>query len=272
MKTRIVTAFIGFLIAIVAITMGGYVYDFILTILALKGWAELCRMLKANGLSLPKAYGSGAIALIMVALSLGFYPLAGTFLALAYFTLWMRFTFSNGGVSIGDMAFSCFGLTYISLGFGALLLLRQEFLLASLQVPLDGLLGASLILWLLLFTTWASDTFAYFAGVAFGKHKIVPHISPNKTAEGYLGGFVGCIMTGWIFACLFGLPYQMGLTFGVLAGLLAPLGDLFESKLKRTCGVKDSGTLLPGHGGVLDRFDSLLLTGPAIIFYLFLIA
>ena len=115
MKTRIVTAFIGFLIAIVAITMGGYVYDFILTILALKGWAELCRMLKANGLSLPKAYGSGAIALIMVALSLGFYPLAGTFLALAYFTLWMRFTFSNGGISIGDMAFSCFGLTYISL-------------------------------------------------------------------------------------------------------------------------------------------------------------
>ena len=100
----------------------------------------------------------------------------------------------------------------------------------------------------------------------------MPHISPNKTAEGYLGGFVGCILTGWIFACLFGLPYQIGLTFGVLAGILAPLGDLFESKLKRTCGVKDSGTLLPGHGGVLDRFDSLLLTGPAIIFYLFLIA
>ena len=116
-----------------------------------------------------------------------------------------------------------------------------------------------------MFSTWASDTFAYFAGRAFGKRKIVPSISPNKTLEGFIGGFIGCVVTGIVYAVISHIPVYIGAYVGIICGVLAPLGDLFESKLKRLCNVKDSGTLLPGHGGVLDRFDSLMFTAPVTL-------
>ena len=108
-------------------------------------------------------------------------------------------------------------------------------------------------------------TFAYFAGRAFGKRKIVPSISPNKTLEGFIGGFIGCVITGIVYAVISHIPVYIGAYVGIICGVLAPLGDLFESKLKRLCNVKDSGTLLPGHGGVLDRFDSLMFTAPVTL-------
>ena len=91
---------------------------------------------------------------------------------------------------------------------------------------------------------------------------------PNKSLEGYVGGFIGCLLTGIIYAVIVGIPFFLGLGAGLLTGIAAPLGDLFESKLKRACGVKDSGVLLPGHGGVLDRFDSLLFSAPMVLVYL----
>ncbi len=112
--------------------------------------------------------------------------------------------------------------------------------------------------------------FAYFSGRAFGKRKIVPSISPNKTLEGFIGGFIGCILTGAVFSYIVGIPWWMGIHVGMISGILAPLGDLFESKIKRLCNVKDSGTLLPGHGGVLDRFDSLLFAAPITLVYILL--
>ena len=271
MKTRIITAFIGFLLAIAAITLGGYVYDIVLTILALIGWNEICRMFSNKHVRMPLRYGQGAIIVTIAALSLGWYALAGGAVGLSLLALWLRFTFSAHRVNLADMTFSTFGLVYILVGMGSLLLIRSNTFMTTLTMPFEHEQWAVITLWLLLFTTWASDTFAYFAGVAFGKHKIVPHISPNKTAEGYAGGFVGCVITGIVFAYLVGIPYSMGGTVGILAGVLAPLGDLFESKLKRTCDVKDSGALLPGHGGVLDRFDSLFFTAPAVLLYILVV-
>lgn len=267
MKTRIITAFIGFLIAVAAITLGGYWYDAILVLLALKGWHELCRMLEKQAILMPKIGGGIFIFISLGALSLEYYSLALVMILFSIFFMWMRFTFSPHTIKLGDMAFSCFGLMYACIGFGALLLIRKDAFLQGLHLPFVSDYTGMIVLWLLLFTTWASDTFAYFTGVAFGKHKIVPHISPNKTAEGYMGGFIGCIITGLVFAFIVGIPYSMGACVGVLSGILAPLGDLFESKLKRSCDVKDSGTLLPGHGGVLDRFDSLFFTAPALLLY-----
>ena len=104
---------------------------------------------------------------------------------------------------------------------------------------------------------WATDIGAYFAGRAIGGPRLWPAVSPNKTWAGLIGGMAGAALFGWLAAWFFdlGAPFSW---IGALMGLLAQLGDLFESWLKRRAGVKDSGTILPGHGGALDRLDGLL--------------
>ena len=114
----------------------------------------------------------------------------------------------------------------------------------------------NLVFWVFV-VTWATDIFAYFAGRAIGGPKLAPAISPNKTWAGLLGGMAGAAACGWLLATWFQME-PFFLWAGAAMGLIAQLGDLFESWVKRRAGVKDSGTLLPGHGGVLDRLDGLL--------------
>jgi phosphatidate cytidylyltransferase len=113
--------------------------------------------------------------------------------------------------------------------------------------------------------TWANDTFAYFAGHAFGRHKLLERISPKKTWEGFAGGAVGSVVGALAVRALL-LPDALGPGLAVVIGLggavLGPLGDLAESMVKRAAGVKDSGKIIPGHGGLLDRIDALLFVAP----------
>jgi phosphatidate cytidylyltransferase len=117
--------------------------------------------------------------------------------------------------------------------------------------------------------TWLNDTFAYFAGHWWGRHRLAPLISPGKTIEGFLGGFVGSWIGFLFFSWLMGNPCSWidGLILTAIVGTLGPIGDLSESLIKRSTGVKDSGTLIPGHGGVLDRVDALLFTAPALYYF-----
>lgn len=126
--------------------------------------------------------------------------------------------------------------------------------------------------------TWMGDTFAYFGGRAFGRRKLIPSVSPAKTVEGALSGVIGTTVVGalyayFVFGAWLGVPVSAGA--GALIGLvvspIAQIGDLVESLLKREAGVKDSGTLLPGHGGVLDRFDALFLSIPVTYWLLMLV-
>jgi phosphatidate cytidylyltransferase len=110
--------------------------------------------------------------------------------------------------------------------------------------------------------TWATDIFAFFAGRAVGGPKLAPRLSPNKTWAGLIGGMIGAGLAGWTVARLFDLGFPF-LWIGAPMGAVAQLGDLYESWEKRRAGVKDSGTLLPGHGGVLDRLDGLLAVSTA---------
>jgi len=115
---------------------------------------------------------------------------------------------------------------------------------------------------------WIGDTAAYAGGRMMGKHKLAPTISPNKTIEGFIFGFFGAILFSMIWWRLELVRFDVGLVVGIAAGLFGQIGDLFESALKRECGVKDSSNLLPGHGGLLDRFDSLLFTAPIVAIYI----
>jgi phosphatidate cytidylyltransferase len=115
--------------------------------------------------------------------------------------------------------------------------------------------------------TWGNDTAAYFIGINFGKHKLSPRISPKKSVEGSLGGVLGGIVAAIIVAVVFHKAILSMIVLGILVVIAGQFGDLIESIIKRNAGVKDSGTFMPGHGGVLDRFDSLLIAGP-VVYYL----
>ncbi|WP_313884958.1 phosphatidate cytidylyltransferase [Desulfofundulus sp. TPOSR] len=116
--------------------------------------------------------------------------------------------------------------------------------------------------------TWSSDTVAYFAGKRWGRRQLAPALSPGKTVEGAVGGLVGSLLAAVAFMLIYPfLPRGPLLLLGLLLGLAAMVGDLVESAFKRQAGVKDAGDIIPGHGGILDRFDSMLFTAPLVYYY-----
>ena len=149
-----------------------------------------------------------------------------------------------------------FGVLYVGLLLGHFILLKN----------LEN--GEALVFFVIL-VTWLSDTGGFFVGKTWGKHSLAPRLSPQKTIEGLLGGVlfsvVGAVLSQFTFVPFFSLGQCVML--GVGLAVLGAIGDLAESAIKRSVSVKDSGTMIPGHGGVLDRVDSLLFTGPAMYYY-----
>ncbi len=192
---------------------------------------------------------------------IGFYALAlGGFVVLFATRV---FTANRAGQALGRWRFlyGVIGMVYLGALFSSLVLLRD----LPGQISVDPFGRADRGAWLLLFVAacvWATDTFAYFAGRSFGRRKLAPKLSPGKTVEGFIGGLLGAMATGGLFAVWIHLPLAAGLAIGCMAGVVGPLGDLFESALKRELGLKDFGRVMPGHGGILDRFDSLLFVAP----------
>ena len=166
--------------------------------------------------------------------------------------------------SLGHMAVTVFGIMYIGWLGSHLVMLRQ---LPS-TAGVEDIIGARLV-FLAALLTWSTDTAAYLVGVSLGRHKLMPRISPNKTIEGGIGGLLGAALAGWICTRTFTpfLTPLAGVLLGLVVGFVAQLGDLVESLIKRDVGIKDSAELIPGHGGILDRFDSLLFTVPVLYYY-----
>lgn len=167
-----------------------------------------------------------------------------------------------GAVSFKTDMAGLFGALALPLGFASLAMLRD----LSAAVVLAPFIGA-----------FMSDTGAFFAGRSFGKRKLAPAVSPNKTVAGCIGGFVGSIVGMAIFHLVVKTWFQLDLGWGnilimgVMGSLFGQLGDLSFSVIKREFGIKDYGTIFPGHGGVLDRFDSVLFVAPAYLLYLFFV-
>jgi len=168
--------------------------------------------------------------------------------------------FRNKKYNIVDISLTIYGVLYIPF-------------LMSFVVLTRNLTHGFYYVWFIFIGAWVTDTFAYFTGVLFGNRKIIPDISPKKTVEGTIGGVVGCavitVIYGlWINTKLMNaIPVSHLVILGVINGIISQLGDWLASAIKRHTKIKDFGKIMPGHGGILDRFDSILLIGPVVYFY-----
>ncbi len=163
----------------------------------------------------------------------------------------------EGYSSLTSMAVTVFGVIWVGVGLGSVVVLRDD----SFSLVLAVLLG-----------TWGSDIGAYAVGRLIGRHKLAPAISPGKSVEGFVAGIVvGTVIVWWVLYGQGVVGILAALIIGLVVAVTGPFGDLLESFVKRDLGVKDSGSLLAGHGGVLDRIDAMLITAPLALFALWVV-
>lgn len=175
-------------------------------------------------------------------------------------------TRSDPREGLAVFATTTFGALYVGL-LGFVARLGASGVAVDPTTPLGWLGTERAWILVLLLLVWAFDTAAYFTGRRFGRNGFMTHISPHKTVEGFVGGVVVAALVGAVLLALLGHPWLVGLGLGLLVALAGQAGDLAESMLKRAAGAKESGTLIPGHGGLLDRVDSFLFAAPVAFFY-----
>ncbi len=273
MGRRVGVAAVGIPVGIGVVYLGAWAVACVLALIAAQGTREVYRLAGASGWTPFSWIGiPAAVVLVLAAAWTGsveswsvvaWWILLGLTLAtLAGSVLWR----DSGGGPLVAVASTLFGVVYV----GATLAFAVH--LRSLPQAGGGAVGweGALLLIFPVVATWSGDSAAYFVGQRWGRRKLRPSVSPGKTVEGGIGGLIGATLGAGLFAVLLlgpggtgmVLPVLSGAFLGLLIGFVAQVGDLAESLLKREAGVKDSGSLLPGHGGVLDRFDSLLFTIP----------
>ncbi len=220
---------------------------------------EFFRICRMGGRNPNEAIGLTAAALFPVAAWFYGLPLLMlmVMLLLVAVSCWHVFA---PRTNIADVALTAFGPLYTSLTFSCIVLVRDFD---------PGFAGGFLAACVML-SIWGNDAGAFFVGSRFGKHKMAPKISPNKSWEGFIGGLVGSAAIWSVFELLglIDLGWSLTIACGLVVGIVSIVGDLFESRLKRGVGVKDSGNIMPGHGGLLDRSDSMLTGGIAAYFLL----
>lgn len=270
MGQRIRTAIVAIPIALCLIKLGGLPFALGVLLLGVVGFREYRNMLTQDGIQVYRAAGIIGTCLLILAAGAGhgewLLPLVTLFSLLAM--LEGLYYYAQGHFP-ENTGLTCMALVYLGLPFAHFILLRE--LTGPVHtLPLWGTMSlGEALLWTVMFATWASDTFAYFGGRAFGKTKLLPKVSPKKTREGALCGFIGCVATVWLMGNVWlGYPLLPVLVLGLGIGFFAPLGDLVESILKRSCNIKDSGNFFPGHGGVLDRCDSLIFSVPFAYYFI----
>ena len=274
MKTRILTALVALPVLIASIILPSYIPEtvwlfVVVAVVALvAGLFEFFSLTKKLELKADAGIAYvGAAALVVAFIfdapandpNLLLMTIAG-FVGLVIVTQAFRFR-KNFSKMLGGAGVTILGVLYIALLGGFLISTRVGF-------ELRPLLSTHLLGYFFL-VLMGSDTGAYFAGRAFGKHKLAPSISPGKTVEGLIGGLVAAaafaaVATFWFFP---ELPYQISIPLAVVMAAVGVLGDLAESAMKRSANTKDTATILPGHGGMLDRLDSLLLNAPILYYF-----
>jgi phosphatidate cytidylyltransferase len=287
---RVAVAAVGIPFAIFILFIGGWPLAVVLALIAGMGANEFCRIARKGDVHPHRLLTiGGAASLVLIAAALPtparaapWFWLALTLLLIVGTTavIWTR---GVEGRPLSSAAAVLFGVMLTGGTLAYAVFLREalaqspyRFNNGEADVFLTGSWAGFALVAYPLAVTWINDTFAYFGGRALGRHKMIPRVSPAKTWEGTLSGLVGAVITSVFYAqVIFSswLGFDIGIAAAIIGGMLlsagAVLGDLAESLLKREAGVKDSGTLLPGHGGVLDRFDALYFTIPLAYWLLF---
>jgi len=264
LKERVLSALIGIPVLLFLIYAGGIPLLIFVIILALLGLFELHRLLEKMNLHIPLLllYGSGLFFPIIAFFAPAHHEEGLLFIGLIIYLLMhlllLVLFFPKYG--LGDLGASYLGSCYVSLLFSFLILIRK--------IEPYGFQ----ILLLVFILTWACDIGAYFIGTRFGRRGLCPPVSPHKSVEGAVGGLISCLVVAYLFYLFFPiLSWKAILLLGFTIGLVVQLGDLVESAVKRIARVKDSGSIIPGHGGILDRFDSILFSAPVAYFFIKLI-
>lgn len=254
MGIRALSSFVALPLLIAVLYVGGTTVYFAAMIIAMVGLYEFYQSMQARGHHPAYLPGMGLTLMLYLPsafdVPVGFVGM-GAFVMLAL--MLVHYLYSQKQ-TLTDLSLTLFGVIYFPLAF--------------FHVCLIGRLGIPNLVWYIFILAWITDTCAYFGGYFFGRHKLWEAISPKKTIEGSIFGVVGCVViTVGIASVINHDIYLWFIPLSFAGGILSQLGDLIASKIKRYTGVKDFGSIMPGHGGVLDRFDSVIMTTPLVYYF-----
>ena len=258
-KTRFLSGILLVLIALVTIISGGYILFATVLLISLIGMSELYKVLKVHN-TLLGVVGYAACIVYYGMIRMGRADMV-TLLTIAFLVAIMAvYVFSYPKYRSEQIMITFFGLVYVAV------------MLSYVYQTRELTQGAYLV-WLIILCSWGCDTCAYCVGMLIGKHKMAPKLSPKKSVEGAVGGVIGAalltVIYGMVFRGAMGSEMSHGWIMAAISAagaLVSMVGDLTASAIKRNYGIKDYGKLIPGHGGILDRFDSVIFTAPMIYF------
>lgn len=250
LSKRVFSGLIGFVLLLFIVYKGGILLNLSVYVVAIIGIRELYKAFEK--ININPIYPVGYLGATGLFLSFAFDPsLMDLSLVLIVISAMCLIVFIKS-INIKDVAFTLLGILYI------------PFLLFHIIY-----LNNTKYIWLIFIISFGTDTFAYIVGNLIGKRKLSPNVSPNKTVEGSIGGIIGAIVLALIYSNINNIAKPMDIIIiGLLGSIISQVGDLTASKIKRQAGIKDYGFIMPGHGGVLDRFDSIIFATPVIYYYI----
>jgi phosphatidate cytidylyltransferase len=254
MKIRIITGVLGGLLVGAVTYFGGALFDLLYLIITFLAIYEITKLLQAKEIFSYEATLNYLLAIPLFFSGYFFDKTSIGFVLLLYVSFNFVLFVTYPKITLVRLAQTLFIGMYVVLFMYHMIMLNN--------------MPDRKYLWLVYIISFGTDTFAYFAGVFFGKHKLCPNVSPKKTVEGAIGGILGCLGLTITFFKYFGINISIyTIIFSIFVSAFSMVGDLLASKIKREHNVKDFGSILPGHGGILDRFDSLLFVAPVVYYF-----
>lgn len=271
--TRTLSGAVLLCAVLLAVLWNKYSFGVLLLLIIIGGQRELYRLAEARGIR-PQSLAGIVGGVVLFALNFMLFLRWGDGFAVKHTAavvacalyimvlvplIFVGELFANSKTPMANISVTLTGILYVAFPVSMLL---------YIPLMLNGGEWRPIVFLMYLFITWANDVFAYLVGMSIGRHRMCERISPKKSWEGFFGGVAGALAVGALGAYFTGGSYAVWLGAAAIASVAGVLGDLVESMFKRSSEVKDSGNILPGHGGVLDRFDALFVSSPIVFVYL----
>ena len=261
-KTRLISGIVLVIIALATIISGSWILFFTLLAVSLIGMRELYKVMKVSDehVTVLELVGYLGAVLYYIAMKADFGNYGTMAIIISMILILFVYVFGYPKYHAEQVMAAFFGVVYVAV--------MLSFIYLTRSLP-DG----KFLVWLIFLCSWGCDTCAYCVGMLIGKHKMAPVLSPKKSVEGAVGGVVGAALLGAVYAAVVGSHLEAEnpvITYAIICAvgaLISMVGDLAASAIKRNHNIKDYGTLIPGHGGIMDRFDSVIFTAP-VIYYL----